>query len=173
MEWPGDLPQLTSDYEPEEAHAIGFGRVCVVVVGGECFAVDLRHVREVFELDSVTPVPGMPASLLGVANLRGTIIPLADLREMLGVSLATSPRYVIVVRHEALQVGLLIDGVPEIRTIYDEDQLGMADSHAVSAHRFLSGLIRVDNRVSGMLQIGSLLAAIEGAAKEESIAGNR
>ena len=34
-------------------------RVCVVTLGGELFAIDLRCVREVFELESVTPVPGM------------------------------------------------------------------------------------------------------------------
>lgn len=169
MELPCDLPQLISDVESEQAEATGSWRVCLVVVGGESFAVDLRQVREVFELESITPVPGMPASLVGVANLRGTIIPLADLRQVLGTSLSTTTRYVIVVRHEAYQIGLLIDDVPEIRTIFTEDVLGASETNARSGSRFLSGLIKVENYVSGMLEIPSLLASVEGAAMDGSM----
>lgn len=83
MNVPCDLPLLTSDAGLEQAKPTELRRVCLVVLGGESFAIDLRQVREVFELESMTPVPGMPASLVGVANLRGTIIPLADLRQSL------------------------------------------------------------------------------------------
>lgn len=173
MEWSCELPQLTSDYAPEQNQATGFARVCLVVVGGERFAVELEQVREVFELESITSVPGMPAALVGVANLRGTIVPVTDVRETLGASLATTPRYVMVVQHEALQVGLLIDTVPEIRTISAEDRLGLSDTDTTRGHRFLSGLIKVENRVSGMLEIAVLVASVEGAALDEPMIENR
>lgn len=173
MELPCDLPQLTSDVESAQIEGTGSWRVCLVVVGGESFAIDLRQVREVFEIESITPVPGMPASLVGVANLRGTIIPLADLRQVLGASLSTTTRYVIVVRHEAHQIGVLIDDVPEIRTIFTEDVLGVSEDTTRSGHRFLSGLIKVENHVSKMLEIPSLLASVEGAAMEGRMSESR
>ena len=172
MNLPCELPLLTSDAGLEQAKPTELRRVCLVVLGGESFAIDLRQVREVFELESMTPVPGMPASLVGVANLRGTIIPLADLRQSLGVSLSTAARYVIVVRHDSHQIGLLIDGVPEIREIATEDMLSDSEATITSikgGHRFLSGLVRVENRVSGMLVIPSLLASVEDAVMEPSL----
>ncbi|MGZ8423173.1 MAG: chemotaxis protein CheW, partial [Nitrospira sp.] len=64
----------------------GTSRMCVLTLGGEPFAIDLRHVSEVFEVESVTVVPGMPSLLTGVTNLRGTVVSLIDLRGMLGLT---------------------------------------------------------------------------------------
>jgi purine-binding chemotaxis protein CheW len=60
--------------------------MCVLTLGGELFAIDLRHVSEVFEVEAVTVVPSMPSLLTGVTNLRGTVITLVDLRGSLGLS---------------------------------------------------------------------------------------
>ncbi len=134
-----------------------------MTLGGELFAIDLRHVREVFELESVTPVPGMPASLVGVANLRGTVVPLADLRPQLGVSAASEAKYAVVVRHGAQQVGILIDDVPEIRTIHAEDMLSASARGVTESRPFLSGLLKVEDRMGGMVEVSRLLASVEGA----------
>lgn len=173
MELPCELPQLSSDSEPEQTQSTGLWRVCLFTLGGELFAVDLRQVREVFELESITPVPGMPASLVGVANLRGTIVPLADLRLSLGVSPSTVSRYAIVVRHGPHQVGLLIDDVPEIRTISPDDLLDSSVPSATDKHPFLSGLVRVENRVSAMLELSKLLASVEESSTDMSPQTNR
>jgi purine-binding chemotaxis protein CheW len=168
MESTWDLPQLISDAEPEQHKSAGSWKVCLITLGGELYAVDLRQVREVFELESITPVPGMPPSLVGVANLRGTIIPLADLRLSLGASISTVTRYAIVVRHGLHQVGLLIDDVPEIRTISPDDMLDSSEPSASDRRPFLSGLIRVENRVSGMLELSTLLSSVEESSTDVS-----
>jgi purine-binding chemotaxis protein CheW len=138
-------------------------RICLITLGGECFAIDLRHVREVFELESITPVPGMPQSLVGVANLRGTVVPLADLRPALGVAASTAPKYAVVVRQGAQQVGILIDEVPEIRTIHADDVLAASARGVTESRPFLSGLVKVEDRMSGMVEVSRLLASVEGA----------
>lgn len=133
-------------------------------MGGELFAIDLRHVREVFEIESVTPVPGMPASLVGVANLRGTVIPLADLRPALGMSAAVTPKYAVVVRHNNQQVAVLIDEVPEIRTVHPDDMLMASTQSLTESRPFLSGLLKIEDRMSGMVEVPKLLACVEGVA---------
>ena len=91
-------------------------RMCVLSLGGELFAIDLRNIREVFEVESVTAVPGMPSMLTGVTNLRGTVIPLLDLRASLGLEVTTRPcPFAVVIRQGARQVGIFVDHVPEIR----------------------------------------------------------
>lgn len=138
-------------------------RICLILLGGEFFAIDLRHVREVFELESITPVPGMPSSLVGVANLRGTVVPLADLRPSLGVSASAMPKYAVVVRLGTQQVGILIDEVPEIRTIHPDDMLAASTRGVTDNRPFLSGLLKIEDRMSGMVEVSRLLASVEGS----------
>jgi purine-binding chemotaxis protein CheW len=162
MESTLDVTQSSSRLAPEPAKSSVPSRICLITLGGELFAIDLRHVREVFALDSITPVPGMPASLVGVANLRGTVVPLADLRPALGVSSAASSKYAVVVRHNSQQVGILIDDVPEIRTVHPDDMLAASTQGVAESRPFLSGLLKIEERMSGMVEVPKLLACVEG-----------
>jgi purine-binding chemotaxis protein CheW len=56
-------------------------------LGDEVFAVDISRVREVLDFTSVTKVPRTPEFLRGVINLRGSVVPVADLRLKLGMTL--------------------------------------------------------------------------------------
>src|SRR5256885_1833672 len=83
-----DLPgPHTSVLEHTSAppHAGFPSRVCLITLSGSLFAIDLQSIREVFPVDSVTPVPGMPTVLTGVTNLRGVVVPLVDVRSLLGL----------------------------------------------------------------------------------------
>lgn len=157
-----DLPVLTSDGEPDHRKASGYWKVCLIRLGGERFAVDLRQVREVFKLESITPVPGMPEPLMGVANLRGVIVPLADLRASVGASLSTTPHYAIVVRHGLQQFGIVIDDVPEIRTIHADDLLPPSEHVVTQGAPLLSCFFKTDSTVSGLFEISRVLVTVEG-----------
>ncbi len=156
-----DLPALTSDGEPEHRKTSGYWKVCLIRLGGEPFAVDLRQVSEVFKLEAITPVPGMPEPLMGVANLRGVIVPLADLRSCVGASLSTTPSYAIVVRHGSQQLGVVIDDVPEIRTIHADDLLPPAEHVVTQAAPLLSCFFKTDSTVSGLFEVSRVLAMVE------------
>ena len=77
-------------------------RAAIISMGGELFTIDLKSVREVFVVESITPVPGMPSGLVGVTNLRGTVIPLLDLRPMFGLNAEAALRYAVVVQARKL-----------------------------------------------------------------------
>lgn len=146
------------------AKASASSRICLMSLGGELFAVDLRQVREVFEPESVTPVPGLPSMLVGVANLRGMVMPLADLRPTLGVSSSGEQKYAVVVRHGPQQVGILIDAVPEIRTIHSDDLVSTASRGLAETRPFVSGLAQIEERMSSVMDVAKLLACVEGTA---------
>jgi purine-binding chemotaxis protein CheW len=78
-------------------------RACVVLLGGQSFAVDAADAREVVALDATTPVPGAPAAVVGVMNLRGGVLPVVEARSLLGLP----PRVGAVERGHAL---VLADG---------------------------------------------------------------
>ena len=125
--------------------------------------MDLGHVSEVFEVDSITPVPGAPSTLIGVANLRGAVIPLADLRPSLGVSAtdsSSSLKYAVVIRHGSQQIGILVDTVPEIRTVRQDEFLAAPAQGTANAQPLVSALLRVEERMSGVMEVPRLLTSV-------------
>jgi len=136
-------------------------RCCVLAIGHDILIVDLNHVREVFKVESITPVPGLPSVLVGVANLRGTVIPLADLRASMGVPRVTRPKYAAVVGQGNWQVGILIDDVPEIVTLDTSDVSARMSLEPANGFAFLSGRIHVDGRTGGLVELSKLLAVVE------------
>jgi purine-binding chemotaxis protein CheW len=61
-------------------------QVCVFVLGGRLPAVEARHVLEVFNLDDLTPVPTAPSFVVGVAAVRGLILPVIDAAPLVGAT---------------------------------------------------------------------------------------
>ncbi len=163
------LPQLHSDLVLEQAKSTESLRFCLVSLGEKTFAIELRQVLEVFEPESITPVPGMPAALAGVTNLRGTIILLADVRAVLGVVPASVlPKYAVVVRHGTQQVGILVEDVPEIRTIRSDDLEVPSVTTADEGLSLFSKVFKTEKNLSAVLNMSRLLASIEGAANESN-----
>lgn len=143
-------------------------RVCLITLSGGLFALDLRSVREVFPVESITPVPGMPSVLSGVTNLRGVVVPLVDVRSLLGLSISgMPPKFGVVIHHGVNQVGVLVDQVPEIRTVKQDQFLPAPQSGEADARPFVSTILRIEDRLGGLLEVPTLLAHMDatGATK--------
>ncbi len=138
-------------------------RAAIVSIGGEVFTLDLQQVREVFVVESITPVPGMPLGLVGVTNLRGTVIPLLDLRLLLSLNSDAALRYAIVVKHGNWQVGVLVDNVPEIRTIAKDQFLPAPNATGEGVNPYVSAVVKLDDRLRGVLETSSVLSYFEQA----------
>jgi purine-binding chemotaxis protein CheW len=164
----GELPQLHSDSVPAQTQSTESLRVCLVALGGETFAIDLRQVVEVFVPESISPVPGMSAALVGVTNLRGTIIPLADVRAVLGVSVSVLPKYAVVVRHGTQRVGILVEDIPGIRTIPSDDLTATSVRTATENLSLFSGCVKTDKKPSAILEMSRLLVSIERTANDQN-----
>jgi purine-binding chemotaxis protein CheW len=136
-------------------------RAAVISMGGELFTIDLKSVREVFVVESITPVPGMPSGLVGVTNLRGTVIPLLDLRPMFGLDAMAALRYAVVLQHLNWQFGLLVDAVPEIRTIAKDQFLPAPASTEEGAFPFVSTVVKLEDRLRGVLETSVVLSHFE------------
>jgi len=168
MEPKADAVQPGGGSHSDSVRPAALSRCCLFMLGEESFAVNLKQVSEVFKLELITPVPGMPLSLVGVANLRGTVVPLADLRPLLGAPISSASRYAMIVRHGAQQIGILVDEVPEIRTIQADDVLDGLPGEMGRNRPFLSGLLRMDSRTSGLVEVSRLLAMIEGTVDQQA-----
>ena len=87
--------------------------VLTFVVGGETYGVDILSIREIIKLREVTEVPRTPAFLIGIISVRGSVIPVIDLRLRLKLP-ATPPTRaarILVVVKDGEPYGLLVDAV--------------------------------------------------------------
>jgi purine-binding chemotaxis protein CheW len=97
--------------------------VLTLGIGGETFAIEATAVREILDMVPVTAVPGARPFVGGVVNVRGRIVPLADLRLRFGMPVTppTADTRIIVLEldleGEALPVGILADRVHEVTQI--------------------------------------------------------
>lgn len=164
----GELPLLHADSVPEQPKSADVLRVCLIELGQERFAIDLRQVCEVFEPESITPVPGMPDALVGVTNLRGSIIPLADLRRGLGVSVSVMPQYAVIVRHGTSQIGILVEDVPSIRIIHSDDLMAPSAYPMANRHPMISLLFKTEGKPSAILEMSRLLSSIGKTATDHN-----
>jgi len=114
-------------------------------IGDEQFVASREQVREVLMLpDSMTRVPGAKRWLLGIANLRGHLLPLVDLKLLLGSGRTTLRRTtrVISVNHREIPAGLVVDEVHGFRRFMDHEFAETRPETAVRCERYLVGEYR-------------------------------
>ena len=111
-------------------------------IGEEQFVASRDQVREVLMLpESMTRVPGAKRWLLGIANLRGHLLPLIDVKLLLGSGRTTLRRTtrVISVNHREVPAGLVVDEVLGFRRFMDHEFANEAAETIVRCDRFLGG----------------------------------
>ena len=121
---------------PAEWVGVGFR------IGEEQFVASREHVREVLMLpDDMTRVPGARRWLLGIANLRGHLLPLVDVKLLLGSGRTTLRRTtrVISVNHREVPAGLVVDEVLGFRRFVDHELTDVWPETVVRCDRFLTG----------------------------------
>jgi purine-binding chemotaxis protein CheW len=89
----------------------------------ERYAIETRYVREVSPLKDLTPVPCTPTFVLGVINVRGQILSVIDIKRFFDLpdKGLTDLNKVIVVKSDAMEIGLLADVIVGVREVADED----------------------------------------------------
>jgi purine-binding chemotaxis protein CheW len=103
----------------------------VFTLCGERFWLPLQGLVEVLPFQHCTPVPGAPANLLGVVNIRGEIRSVLDLMQLLNMPLSGErpPGYVVLVRHGNAEIGLRVDEVDRIETVAEQTILSNKEKH--------------------------------------------
>ena len=128
--------------------------------------MDILRVQEIRSYEKPTLLPHGPAHLLGVVNLRGTIVPLMDLRVRLQLAQATYDAHtvVIVVNVGQRVVGLVVDSVSDVLSLRPEQMRPVPALESGFAPEHLLALGCVDERTLLLLDIEQYLASSQGTA---------
>lgn len=142
----------------------------VFSLGNEEYAVDILKVQEIRDYANVTRIANAPDFIKGVTNLRGTIVPIIDLRIKFHLDKFEydDQTVVIVVNVGERIVGIVVDGVSDVMTL-TTDQIKPAPEFGVTlSSDYLSGLGSLDDRMLVLVDIDKLLTSEEMALVEKT-----
>ena len=130
------------------------------------YALDIMSVREIRGWTQATPLPHTPTFMKGVINLRGTVLPVMDLAQRLGLPVAehTERNVIIVVKHEDTLAGLLVDAVSDIIALSENDMQAPPDAATGSQSSVIRALSLIDERMIRILELGHLVTALQSDA---------
>jgi len=125
------------------------------------YGVPVDQVREVRDMQSVTPVPGAPAYVKGVTNLRGQIITVVDLRKRLGLPQKTGiGEKIMIIDLNKSAVGVVVDSVTEVSTIREVDvEKNMEVTSALGD--FILGVGKQNDHLSVILDISKIVQKVK------------
>ncbi|MCC7258739.1 MAG: purine-binding chemotaxis protein CheW [Gammaproteobacteria bacterium] len=133
-------------------------------LGSERFVVAREEVREVLMLPStLTRVPGARAWMRGLANVRGHLLPIADLRAFLGGGETGTGRAarVLVANSPEFPVGLIVDEVYGFRRFLQRERVGECAPGVIRADRYIEGALRRGLEVWPVFSVARLLQSRE------------
>lgn len=127
--------------------------------GDQSFSIEITQVREIRRWSPVTALPHAPNEVLGVMNLRGSVIPIYDLAARFGLGQTPeNPRNVIVVAmHGGQTVGLLVEAVSEILSVSRDQIQETPDIRSEMARQSITGVIPIETGMTRVIDLGAVL----------------
>ncbi len=149
--------------QPRAAAAEATREVLVFVLGKEEYGVDILKVQEIRGYEKVTAIPAAPAFLKGVVNLRGTIVPVVDLRTKFGLPVPQDDSHavVVVLRIAGRVIGAVVDGVSDVVRLAHSDVKPAPELGGVVDASFIAGVATQGGRMILLVDIERLLSTGE------------
>jgi purine-binding chemotaxis protein CheW len=138
-------------------------------LGAEQYAIDILKVQELRGYDAVTRLANAPAFIKGVVNLRGTIVPIVDLRIRFSLAAAEYNEFtvVIVLNIGKRVIGAVVDSVSDVVRLAESDIHPPPEFSSFDA-KYLVGLATVGDGMLILLDIEKMLTSAEMALVEQA-----
>ena len=146
------------------------------IMANEEYGVDILRVQEIRGWESVTTIPNTPNYIKGVINIRGTIVPIIDLRERFKMAVAEyGPMTVVIVvkvysESKERVMGIVVDAVSDVYNVNDDALKEPPDFGSMVSIDFVKGLATIDSKMLILLDIDKLLNSSELSLLEQETA---
>ena len=138
-------------------------QVLTFVLGSETYGVDILRVQEIRGWSAVTKIPNSAPHVLGVLNLRGSIVPIVDLRMRFSLERAeyNAVTVIIVLSVQSSagrrDFGVVVDGVSDVVDVNKAEVRPAPELGSASATEYILGLVPVAERMVVLLDIDCLI----------------
>ena len=125
----------------------------------EEYGVSILNVQEIRNLTDITRVPFAADFIKGVINLRGSVLPVIDLKRRIGLEDApyTDATRIIIMKIGEFSIGMIVDAVTEVLTISGRDINPAKDVSDSTSNRFVSSIGNIDARLIIMLNLDEIV----------------
>lgn len=136
-------------------------------IENEIYAIDVFKIREILEVPDITKVPGMPPMIRGVINIRGSVVPVLDLKMQFGQDRTEQTQETAVIvteinsNDEIIQIGIMVDSAREVITLEPEDIEEPPRLGIFIDNKYLNGMGKVDDNFVIILNIDKILSEDE------------
>lgn len=132
-------------------------------LGDEEYGVDILKVQEIRGYDTVTALPDAPAFIKGVINLRGTIVPVLDLRLKFNLSKAEYNDFTVMIILNIAErvVGIVVDGVSDVIDLPTEAIRPAPEIGGSIDCQYITGIGTIDKRMLILLDIERLITSTD------------
>ncbi len=154
--------------------SLGTQQFLTFALGQEEYGVEILKIQEIKGFAAITPLPNTPAYVKGVLNLRGTIVPIVDLRKKFHLPEVAYDQFtvIVVVQVQGKTLGFVVDAVRDVLTVTGADIQPTPDLHGQVDTAFLNGLAKAGEKLVILLDIDKVLTTAEMAAAAEVAANN-
>lgn len=148
----------------EEANSSQTREFLTFRLGDEEYGLDILKVQEIRGYDAITQISNAPEFIKGVVNLRGTIVPIVDMRIKFCLGNATYDQFTVVI---ILNVGIVVDGVSDVLSLTDDQMRPTPGLSSVIETEFITGLGRIDECMLILIDIEKLMNSVSMGLLEE------
>ncbi len=137
------LSELQEEELKEEQRVIAF------LLNQELIGIDIKNIIKITKRLDITPVPKTPEHILGVMNLRGNIVPVVNIKKMLGLPQADedNQEFILIIDSAIGNIGLMIDQVVGAITIDDEEILPAPINSIGIDSKYITGVVVTEEDV--------------------------
>lgn len=134
-------------------------QLVVFELANELYGVNIAAVESIIKMQAITQLPHTPAYVKGVTNLRGSVLPVIDLRVRFGLEGKEDSRQtrIMIVTMDSIKAGIVVDGVSEVLQISDETIEPLPTMLNTVDAAFLKGIARLENRLIILLELSRVL----------------
>ncbi len=134
-------------------------QLVVFELANEFYGINIALVESIIKMQAITELPQTPNYVLGVTNLRGSVLPVIDLRTRFALELKEDTRQtrIIIVTMGNIKVGVVVDGVSEVLRVSDETIEPLPPMINSVDAAFLKGIVRLENRLIILLELSRVL----------------
>ena len=152
--------------ESRRAESTGTMQLVSFHLAQEEYGIEITKVQEIILMGEITRVPQTSAYIKGLINLRSTVIPIVDLRLRFGLPQqeSTDETRIMVVNVAGKTIGIIVDAVDEVLRISHEQISPPPPTVAGLGRDYLTGLVKLQNRLLILLDIDKILNEEEAAA---------
>lgn len=140
-------------------------------LGNEEYGVEITKVREIMLPGQITNIPETPGYIKGLINIRGTVIPVIDLRARFGLTAeeSTDATRTIVLNVRDKMIGVVVDAVTEVLRISHDQIAPPPPTVAGLQHEYLTGLVKLEDRLLILLDIDKIFGQEESDVLEDAM----